>query len=666
MRKRITASLLAAMLAISTAACGGGGSQASGLNETIVIATDQWNGVFSPFFYTANPDAEVFGPIIETILEPNANNELIDNLGHIDEEVVGKGDNQQTIYTIKLNEGIKFSDGSDMTIDDVIFTYKVLADPNYDGMSPFRTAVNIVGMNEYYYDDPNYSENVAKIEAQAKKDGNDKEKFIQYLIDTKCEGMFEDVSEDPDGEDGPLTSWADYLKDKGFEISEADAKDEAKLLQALAECEYETNKDSYDAVSYYEEKLSKDLVADGLSDGIDVPEISGIEKIDDLTCKVTVDGVDMNAERQLGVQNIVPASYYGEGFEKGNLEGVKAKNGTPMGSGPYKFVSNKDNVVKLEANENYWGGAPKTKYLAYQVVEENQKADAVINGDVDIAEPSASTEIVDKLDESGIHYDLFDNNGYGYVAISAKRIPDKNVREGLMHLMTREQAVSTYYGPLAEVIERPMTTVLAEYPKDAKEYWGYDPDKALECFKKAGYVQKDGKLVKDGKQLVVEVAIGQASSHPATPIFTQMKNDMEKMGARLNITDTDLSILSNRVNSDDVDMWCMAWGNTQDCDLTQLFGSEYTKNGGSNRTWIKDKELDKLLKETRATLDLEKRKELVAKELDIIMSWATYMPIYQRKNMTAYSSNINTDTLPKEASMFYNYRNELEKLELNQ
>ncbi|HCO29204.1 MAG TPA: hypothetical protein DIT54_07315, partial [Lachnospiraceae bacterium] len=244
--------------------------------------------------------------------------------------------------------------------------------------------------------------------------------------------------------------------------------------------------------------------------------------------------------------------------------------------------------------------------------------------------------------------------------------PDKNVREGLMHLMTREQAVSTYYGPLAEVIERPMTTVLAEYPKDAKEYWGYDPDKALECFKKAGYVQKDGKLVKDGKQLVVEVAIGQASSHPATPIFTQMKNDMEKMGARLNITDTDLSILSNRVNSDDVDMWCMAWGNTQDCDLTQLFGSEYTKNGGSNRTWIKDKELDKLLKETRATLDLEKRKELVAKELDIIMSWATYMPIYQRKNMTAYSSNINTDTLPKEASMFYNYRNELEKLELNQ
>ena len=113
-------------------------------------------------------------------------------------------------------------------------------------------------------------------------------------------------------------------------------------------------------------------------------------------------------------------------------------------------------------------------------------------------------------------------------------------------------------------------------------------------------------------------------------------------------------------------MWCMAWGNTQHADLTQIFGSEYTRKGGSNRTYIQDKELDKLLKETRTTLDLEKRKELVAKELDIIMSWATYMPIYQRKNMMAYSSNINIDSLPKEQSMFYNYKSELENLELNQ
>ena len=94
-----------------------------------------------------------------------------------------------------------------------------------------------------------------------------------------------------------------------------------------------------------------------------------------------------------------------------------------------------------------------------------------------------------------------------------------------MHLMTREKAIATYYRELAEVIERPMTPTLAEYPQDAKEYWGYDKEKALECFKEAGYEQVNGKLVKDGEQLSVEVAIGSASSHPSTPILTQMKSD---------------------------------------------------------------------------------------------------------------------------------------------
>ena len=661
MRKRITATLLAAMLAISTAACGGGGSQTGG--DTIVIGTTDWNGVFSPFYSDNQTDSYIQGAVIETVMERDAQNVLIDNLGHIDEEVIGSGDNQQTVYTITLQDGLKFSDGSDMTIDDVIFAYKVLLDPSYDGASPFRTTTNIVGANEYYYDNPNYSEDVAAIEKTAAEYANDKDKVIEYLVATKCEGLFTAVDEDPDG-DGALTSWADYLKEKGFEISEADAKDEAKLLQALAECEYETNLGSYDAESYYNEELKSALVSDGMADGVDVEDISGIEKVDDLTCKVTVNGVNFVAEAELGLAPVVPSAIYGEGYEKGKLDGVKAMNDKPIGSGPYKFVENKDNVVTLEANEDYRLGAPKTKYLRFQVVEDSQKADAIINGEIDISDPSGSVEVIQQLSDAGVKYDLYDNNGYGYIAISAKRVADKNVREGLMHLMTREQAVSTYYGDVAEVIERPMTTVLAEYPQDAEEYWGYDPEKALECFKKAGYEQVNGKLVKDGKQLEVEVAIGDAANHPVTPIFTQMKNDMEAMGAKLNITDTDFSILVNRVNNDDVDMWCMAWSNTTNADLTQIFGSEYSKKGGSNRTFIKDEKLDALLNETRQTLDLEKRKELVAEELDLVMSWATYMPVYQRKNVWAYSSNINPDTIPADGSMFYNFYNELEKLEL--
>ena len=66
------------------------------------------------------------------------------------------------------------------------------------------------------------------------------------------------------------------------------------------------------------------------------------------------------------------------------------------------------------------------------------------------------------------------------------------------------------------------------------------------------------------------------------------------------------------------------------------------------------------------TLDLEERKELVAKELDQIMSWATYMPVYQRKNLSIYNPDtVNVDTIPENTSTYYNYVNEIHLLELN-
>lgn len=68
------------------------------------------------------------------------------------------------------------------------------------------------------------------------------------------------------------------------------------------------------------------MVAKGLEDDIDVKEITGIKKIDDLTCTVTVDGVDMNAKCTLGLESVLPKSYYREGFKKAGYEQKNGKN----------------------------------------------------------------------------------------------------------------------------------------------------------------------------------------------------------------------------------------------------------------------------------------------------------------------------------------------------
>ena len=52
-------------------------------------------------------------------------------------------------YNITLRDDVVFSDGTPMTIDDVIFDMYVLSDPTYDGASTFYT-LPIEGMDEYY------------------------------------------------------------------------------------------------------------------------------------------------------------------------------------------------------------------------------------------------------------------------------------------------------------------------------------------------------------------------------------------------------------------------------------------------------------------------------------------------------------------------------------
>lgn len=643
----------------STTANNTGNSESKG---TVVYGTGSFNGVFSPFFYQTNYDHEAYTTVFETVSELNEKSELIDNAGHIEaEQITDESGNVQTLYTIKLQEGMVFSDGEPVTIDDLIFHYYILLDPNYDGMGTFRTRLDIVGANEYYYDDANYSATVSQIQTDAEAKAENQEDFIAYLVNSKLDGWFDDTLP---GDVGDGRSWVQYLQDEGYDTAGIE-EDPVKVLDMLALCEYEKYKENYDAVSYYVKELSKDYIAAGLADGIDVETVTGINKVDDLTCTVLVNGINVTGDQVLALTEIVPEHYYGAGFTKGDLSKVKEKNGSPLGSGPFVFQSYENNVVTLKANPSYRLGAPKLEYFKLQYINDEQKMNGIINNEIDITEPAASKEVMKELKEEEIPYTLVDYPGYGYIAISAKRVPDLKVREGLMHLMTRDQSISTYYGELAKIIQRPMTPTLPEYPSEATEYWGYDKEKALECFKEAGYEQVDGKLVKDGKQLVVEVAIGEASSHPSTAILTQMANDLKELGGELIISDLDFSILSNRVSNDDVDMWVMAWGNTTDCDLTQLFGSDSVKAGGSNRTWVVDPELDAMMVQVMQTLDLEERKALVAKELDKIMSWATYMPVYQRQTLLVYNpETINMDSIPSNTSTHYNFFNEIEKLEI--
>ncbi len=626
--KKVSLLLAGCLLAGSMLTACGGSKDGKAPSGTLVLGENEFNGLFNPFFTSSAYDKDVYDKVVETLINNDRQGEPIDGVCKYETpEVIKKDDGtSQTVYTFTINDNVKFSDGSEPTSDDIIFALKVFCDPTYDGKSSTST-LPIVGVKEYRYDDPNYASALAEIDNMVA--AFDPANAPEDVVKAAAESLVEDY---------------------GIELS-----------QAMPGGEFYESDTVGLLPEFYRKSLEKAYIDKNMAEGGNkVSEIAGVERVDDKTVKITLDGVDPTAIWELGGLPLVPAKYYGGEFEKGDLSKVKEKNGEPMGTGPFVFKSYENNVVTLEANTHYYKGTPKIGKIKFQVVDESTKLENVKLGNCDISDPSASKEMVEKVDAAGMHKELVENLGYGYIGISAERV-EKEVRKGLMCLMNREPAIEAYYGDLATVIERPMSIVSWAYPEDAKPYYTYSKDEALEHFKKAGYTQEGGKLVKDGKQLSVEIYVGDLATHPSGPIITQMKADLESLGGELVIQDVAPDVLFDKMNTYTADMWVAAWQATIDPDMYQLYNSQ----SNDNPYRIKNAELDKLMMEARTTLDIEERKPLYHKALDIIMDEAVEMPVYQRKNMYIFNpANIDVETLAKDQTPFYKWNVEIENLQM--
>jgi len=157
MNKKIIAIIVAAAILISAVVvlftCTSGKS--SDKPDALVIMTEDLDGLFNPFFSTTAADANIVGMTqIGMLTTGFENNEVIVACGD-NEAVVCKdyavtydSTSDKTVYTFVIKNGIKYSDGKPLTIEDVIFNLYVYLDPVYTGSSTMYST-DIVGLQDY-------------------------------------------------------------------------------------------------------------------------------------------------------------------------------------------------------------------------------------------------------------------------------------------------------------------------------------------------------------------------------------------------------------------------------------------------------------------------------------------------------------------------------------
>ena len=621
----------------------------------LVVGYAPFNEKFSPFFSESAYDQDVWVMTSLGLLNSDRQGQIIMKgidgethayngtdytyYGPADCEIVENADGTVD-YNFTMRDDIVFSDGEKVTIDDVIFSMYVLCDPTYDGNSTLY-AVPIQGMAAYR----SGMTTLAKAIAAAGRDNAD---FTYWTEEQQTKFW--------DNFDKGLVPFAQGIVDYCVEAGAADEGDvaaagaawgfsgEAKTVEDLAleigeqygwsfsAMEKEVGK-SEKLVDLMDEDVYNDYPTIGVKTGDSAANISGIKKTGDYSMTVTLDKVDATAIYQLGV-TIAPMHYYGDsslydydnnqfGFPKGDLSSVRAKTTVPMGAGPYKYIKYEDGVVYFEANDNYFLGAPKTKYLNFQqCMSDDDKLNGVITGTIDIADPSFSNDTVEaiekanggELDGDKITTDTVDNLGYGYLGISSACVnvggepgseASKDLRKAFATVFAvyRNVAIESYYGERASVINYPIsnTSWAAPQPTDdgykvafsvdvngndiytsdmtAEQRYDAALQAALGYFEAAGYTVEDGKLTAApaGAKLEYEVQIPADGSgdHPSFMMISEASKALATIGMNLIVTDlSDSSGLWDGIDARQVDMWCAAWGATVDPDMYQIYYSD--------------------------------------------------------------------------------------------
>ena len=753
--KQVIALASAAALSVSVlAGCGGAASDATSESTstataeasntaasdgTLVLAETGFEGKFSPFFASSASDQDVIDLTQLGLLGADRKGEMI--LNGIEGEtreyngtdytyygtsdcVVTENDDGTVTYDIKLRDDLKFSDGEPVTIDDVIFSMYVFLDPTYDG-SVTMYSTPIVGLEEYR----NSMSTLSKLIAEAGEDNTDYTnfteeqqkafwdavndggvKFAQEIVDYMMANGATDVT-------SAAAGW-------GFDLPDgADAK---AFFLAIGE-QYDWSFSAMEAESAgsaLSELIPEDVYAystTGVNVGNAVANVAGIVKTGDYSMTLTTSELSTTMIYQLQMP-IAPLHYYGDeslydydnnsfGFVKGDLSGVRSKTSAPLGGGMFTFSKYSDGVVYLDANPDYFNGAPKVAHVNMKETQEADKITGVQAGTIDISDPSYSLEVADQIaDINGVEGEdgpvitprLKDSRGYGYIALSAKNVniggdpasqASKDLRKAIMTVIAayRDEGIDSYYGDTATVINYPMSNTSWAAPSvtddgyqiaystdvDGNEIYTSDmksEDKyaaalqaALGYFEAAGYTVENGQITAApaGAKMEYQVNIGASGNgdHPSFQTLTNAAAALKTIGFTLTVNDmANASDLFASYQSGAAEGWVAAWQSTNDPDMFQLYHSQ----GATNYYAINDADLDELIMAARQTTDQEARKAMYKEAMEIILDWGVELPVYQRSEATIFSTErVNIDTIAKDQTPYWTYKSELNNLELN-
>jgi peptide/nickel transport system substrate-binding protein len=317
---------------------------------------------------------------------------------------------------------------------------------------------------------------------------------------------------------------------------------------------------------------------------------------------------------------------------------VDQQKNSPIGSGPFKFVSfdASQNLLELAANTEYWEGAPRVPKLRLKTVTDATSLQAELqSGGVDIA-PNPSNmppDMIKALGSGDLKVDQFDGSNIQYVVFNTQAAPLNNakVRQAIGYAIDRQRIVSDLLQGQAKLASSILPAESWAYAP-GHEY-KYDPAKARQLLADAGY---------KGEPITFKYGAGNAMINQYSQVIQSSLNDV---GFNIQIETLEANVSRQQQAAGQFQMGTGVWvgGNSDPIFLRDLFSSAMIPSDTvscCNRARYSNPEVDRILEDAINATDKAASKELYAKAWNIISDDLPLFPLWYPSNIVVSNKRI--------------------------
>jgi peptide/nickel transport system substrate-binding protein len=393
-----------------------------------------------------------------------------------------------------------------------------------------------------------------------------------------------------------------------------------------------------DDVVYSFERIKDPKVA-GASLKVYYMDVVSCKKIDEHTVEFACRRPYFMQREFLGEMPIVPRHVYDDGTDFNTHK----MNRVPVGTGPYRFArwETRKRIV-LERNGLYRGDKPEIRRIVYRVVPDDNVALLKLKkGELDVM-TLRSIQWARQTGTEQFNRDFYKlkyyQPYYNYIGWNAEReyFKDGRVRLALTHLINRRAILDKLLFGLGEIVNGTFFIYSKNYSKNLPP-WPYDPARARELLREAGWVDSDndGILDRRGKKFSFTL-VYPVNSDYSEKLAVILKEDLARAGIEMKINRYEWAVFVQKLNERDFDATSVGWSLGYSGDPYQLWHSTQVGEG-SNFCSFKNAEADRLIEAARLEFNEERRVAMYHRFNEILHHEQPYTFMFCNPAMAAVS-----------------------------